>query len=342
MRADSRSGVVNAALGRLKFDPPNLRLFIRETIKMRLDPNVMLSELTGIDKMLETIKASEQAKTALTSELAEAKAALDAANADSEQNVAKVVELEAKVTELSAAVDALAEAEVKIAALEAEKDELATANSELEAMKPDTDAQAAEVQAMVDAAVETAAVENLAVIADLQTQLAATKAELDSLSAEADATKLAADALQAQTAAVANALDIRGEAPTDLSHSQDINKVAAIVARYQALSTSIYPAQKSEARKIYAEHKQEIVAFLDSKSGTTSAPVDTQSSESTITDEQLGLYNSWLADRATLMSSISRLSTEERTRLHVKNRQTYSANRELFDRCFEARSRKEN
>lgn len=302
---------------------------------MKLDTNVVLGELTSVDKMLDTIKASEQAKTALTSELAEVNGQLETAKAEIEQNGAKVSEMEAKIAELEAAVTAAT-------------GEVASAKAELEAMtvnQPDTEALEAEVNGKIEVAVTEAlaavTAEHLVALSAVTAELDAAKAELEANKAAAEAAAVEAAGVAAQVDAVVNALDVQGIVPETDTQVQDVNLAAAITARYEALANSRYPAQKAEARKLYAKHKAEIVAYLDSKTGTTSAPV-ADSALSTISDEQMAQYNAWLAEREVLASKVSRLTTEQLTTLHVKNRRTYSANKELFDRCFAARSVKEN
>ncbi len=302
---------------------------------MKIDPNVVLADLTSVDKMLDAIKASEQAKTALTSELATANEALEALKAETEQKTASVEALEARVSELTnelaQANEAKEEAANKVSELEAER-----ASADVEATAVDT-----QIATAVEAALEAQKAEHEVAVSAITAELAAAKSAYEALVAQVEEAKAASEAVEAQLNTVADVLEVKGVISDTTNQSADVNSAAALVARYEALANSIYPHQKAEARKIYAQHKAEIVAFLDSKTGTKSNPVEKQATPS-ISEEQWALYNSWLADRETLTSKVSRLTEEQRTTLHVKNRRTYSANKELFDRCFAARSVKEN
>lgn len=298
---------------------------------MRIDPNVVLADLTSVDKMLDAIKASEQAKTALTSELAEATSALEALKADNESVTLKVTELEAQIVQLEQDLSAANEA----------KELAASQLAEFEVERVSAEGVAAEVATQIEAAVEAASASlreaHELAVAEISEKLAAADREKAELVAQIEAAKVASDAVQSQLDTVADVLEVKGVISDTTNQSADVNSSAALVARYEALANSIYPAQKTEARKIYAQHKAEIVAYLDSKTGTKSNPV-AEKQDSSISEEQWALYNSWLADRELLSSKVSRLTEEQRTTLHVKNRRTYSANRELFDRCFAARS----
>jgi len=296
---------------------------------MRIDPNVVLADLTSVDKMLDAIKASEQAKTALTSELAEANSALEALKIDNEAATAKVAELEATIAELTSAVQAATElAEQRLAEIESAKAEVEQEAAGLEVAK---------IEAAVQEALAAQALEHEAAIADFSEKLATAEREKTELIEQIEATKVASEAVQSQLDTVAEVLEVKGVISETVNQTVDVNSSAAIAKRYEALANSIYPAQKAEARKIYAQHKAEIVAYLDSKTGTKSNPV-ADKQDSAISEEQWALYDSWRAERETLASKVSRLTEEQRTTLHVKNRRTYSANKELFDRCFAARS----